>query len=102
MYTGDGTGILGKLPPSGRRGSMHWKVWNSKRAQALATVWLDDCNPSCADGKFHAYSGTVRADRVRNGHFTRLTIRFRFKGHKALDVRALRNHEWAIVRQVGL
>ena len=102
VYTGDGTGILGKLPPSHRRGRMHWNVWSSRRAQANATVWIDDCNPSCAQGKYHAYSGTVLANRVRNGHFTRLTIRFRFKGHNALDVRALRHNEWAIVRQVGL
>jgi hypothetical protein len=103
-YTGDGTGVIGKLGPK-RRGRWHWQSWTGSSAFGTGTVWLDDCVPDCARGTYHSHNGSVLANRVRNGHFTRMKIQFRFRGHTAMDIRRLdrlgSGYVWNIVSQKG-
>ena len=76
--TGDGSIVIGKL---GKRGHhIHWHKWTASRAFALATVWVDNGIPSVAKGTFHGYRGSINASRVRDGHFTRMTVRYRQAG----------------------
>jgi hypothetical protein len=104
-YTGDGTGYVGKFPAHRHRGFLHWKIWNHSRAYGTATIWLNNCTPSCAGGTFHAYLGSVRASRVRNGDFTRMTLHFRYNGRAVTDERRLINtatySAWGILKQTG-
>ncbi|MEO6859813.1 MAG: hypothetical protein ABI323_14720 [Solirubrobacteraceae bacterium] len=105
-YTGDGTGYVGKFPIQPHRGFLHWKVWNHQRAQGTATIWLNNCTPSCAGGSFHSYRGSVRAFRVRHGDFTRMTLSFRYQGRSVTDERGLVNTSspdpsWGIIKQTG-
>lgn len=103
-YTGDGTGYIGKFPARRHRGFLHWKIWNHQRAFGKATIWLDDCTPSCAGGTFHAYLGSVRASRVRHGDFTRMTLRFHYHGRSVTDERGLfytSTYAWGIIKQTG-
>lgn len=93
VYTGDGSGVLGGFDGRGpypRFGRLRWSLWNRQRALASGAVWLDDCTPNCAQGTFHPYAVTVRAFKPQSGHFTRLTLRYRYEGKEVVDPRRLR------------
>jgi hypothetical protein len=53
-------------------------------------VWLDDCDPSCAEGTFSPYAVKVLVSRPRQGHFTRLTLKFSYEGKRVRDTRGVR------------
>ena len=65
---------------TGMSSHIHWQTWNKTKAYAVATLWINDGIPSMAEGTFHPYRATVRAFRVRNMRFTRLTVRYRQDG----------------------
>lgn len=103
-YTGDGSGIIGKLPgddraAGARPGFLHWTVWNRNRAAATGTVWLKSCNPDCAASPFYRYALTLSASRVRDGHFTRMTLRYRYHRQPVVDKRCVPagSSGWSIV-----
>src|SRR5438270_13357634 len=59
-FTGDGSGIIGRLPndlraASRRPGSLHWTSWTSTHAAGDGTVWLKSCRPDCAARPFYRY-----------------------------------------------
>ncbi len=102
-YTGDGTGYLGgrrTSPGHQNRGGLHWHRWGRRKASADGYAWLNDCRPSCAEGTFHPHRAKVHAGRPRHRKFTRLTIKFRYRGRWAHDHRALIRtsgyYQWAI------
>jgi hypothetical protein len=93
VYTGDGSGVLGGFSGHGplpRFGRMTWSSWTSIQAMGSGAVWLDDCVPNCAQGKFHPYPVTVHAFDPSAGHFTRLTLRYSLAGKPTIDRRGLR------------
>lgn len=96
-YTGDGSGIIGRLPSNayhhvvGRRpGFLHWTTWTGTHAAATGTVWLLSCTPSCAASPFYRYRVTITAGRVRDGQFTRLTLYYTYQGQQVVDRRCVR------------
>jgi len=90
-YTGDGTGFLGGIDATDNDwGHLRWKLWTHWRAYAVGVDWLNDCDPSCAEGTFHAHRARVLATRVRHSKFTRLKIRYRWGSRVLTDRRALR------------
>jgi hypothetical protein len=94
-YTGDGSGVIGKLPSSARRavgqrpGFLHWTTWTNSSATADGTVWLLSCKPDCADSPYYRYALSLTAARVRNGHFTRMTLRYTYRGKQITDTRCV-------------
>jgi hypothetical protein len=93
VYTGDGSGVLGGFDGSGRYphdGHLTWTSWTSREAKGKGAVWLDNCEPDCAQGVFSPYAVTVRAFAVQGGHFTRLTLRYRYEGKQIVDRRVIR------------
>jgi hypothetical protein len=92
-YTGDGTGFIGGADGSGAAhpGHLHWRRYAHRQASARGVVWLNDCEPDCADGMFHSVPARVHVYRPRRGHFTRLTLKYRYRGHRYVDRRALRH-----------
>lgn len=40
-------------------------------------MWINDGIPSYGQGTFHRHRAAVKAWRVREGHFTRLSVSFR-------------------------
>ncbi len=91
-YTGDGSGIIGKLPSGyravGKRpGFLRWETWTHWGAFAVGTVWLKTCVPDCAGSPFVRYAVTISVSRPRHGHFTRLTLRYRYQGKNVVDRR---------------
>src|SRR5215212_7873637 len=37
-----------------------WRAWGKKRARGHGRAHVNDCKPSCADGKFHRYRARLR------------------------------------------
>jgi hypothetical protein len=92
-YTGDGTGVLGGFDGTGRYpsyGHLKWSSWTGTEALGSGAVWIDDCTPSCAAGKFSPYAIAVRAFDPAAGHFTRLRLRYRYRGAEVVDTRGVR------------
>jgi hypothetical protein len=55
---------------------LKWTVWSTTVALATGIQEINDCEPSCAAGKFHSYPVTVKLDRVISGQFARLRITY--------------------------
>ena len=91
VYTGDGSGILGGFDGSSARkpGHLTWSTWTRTEARGKGAVWLDDCNPDCADGRYTPHAVKVRAFRRVDGRFRRLTLDYRLKGKRYVDRRGI-------------
>jgi hypothetical protein len=50
--------------------SLRWTQWGPTSAVARGLDLVNDCQPYCAEGRFHSYPVTVRLDRVKpwQGH----------------------------------
>lgn len=105
-YTGDASAFVGKLPGDIRRadgarpGFLQWTVWTGARAAGSGTIWFNTCTPDCADGRFQRTALTLTATRVRNGHFTRMTLHYRYRGRAVEDTRCVKDQRprfWSIV-----
>jgi hypothetical protein len=91
-FTGDGTGFVAGHGSSVRHpGRIHWKWWTKRSAKGVGRVWVDDCNPSCAEGQFHPDPGWIKANRPKHGRFTHIAVHFRDQGHSYTDYRRLRH-----------
>ena len=90
-YTGDGSGVLGGFDGHGHGhyGHLHWRFWTGQDAAGSGAVSINDCTPFCAAGTFHPFSVKVFAFRPRSGHFTRLTLRYRYHGKNVVDRRTV-------------
>jgi hypothetical protein len=78
IYTGDGTGFLGGANVRNRHSGIAWSKWTANVAVGAGFNQLDDCEPSCAGGKFHGYPVKIELwqPRALGGTmvFTRMTI----------------------------
>ena len=91
-YTGDGTGFLGGADGSGAAdpGHLRWRHYGQREAGARGVVWLNECTPTCADGNFVSRPVRVHLFRPRDGRFTRMTLRYRYRSRRYVDQRGLR------------
>lgn len=92
-FTGDSTGDLGGFDGNGQYpnyGHLNWSTWTQTEALGSGAVWLDDCTPSCANGRFLPYAVTVRASAPESDHFTRLTLRYLYHGKEVTDIRGVK------------
>jgi hypothetical protein len=91
VYTGDGSGVLGGLDGSGSAhpGRLVWSRWTATVARGSGAVWIDNCIPDCASGKFTPYAVNVVAFRPINGRFTRLTLTCMYKHKRREDRRGI-------------
>jgi hypothetical protein len=88
-YTGDGTGIVGGFNGTGasKPGNIRWRSWTANRGVGGGVLWLNDCEPSCAEGTFDAVPVTVTAFAVIAGHFTKLRLIYTYLGKHYVDIR---------------
>lgn len=96
LYTGDGSGIIGRLHAGDARravgqtpGFLHWTTWTNSQGAAKGTVWLLSCIPNCAASSYHSYALTLAVGRVRHGHFTRMTLQYSYHGRQVTDTRCV-------------
>ena len=96
LYTEDTTGILGGFDGTGiaRPGHLKWSTWSTGRAVGSGAVWIDGCRPTCSGGTFTAHAVSVVASRAVGAHFTRLTLRYPYRGKKRVE-------HWGIRRNAG-
>jgi hypothetical protein len=66
---------FGQMPNKG--GRIQWRSWTNSVARGKGTLWTNDCTPTTADGTWHGRRTSVTVTRVRNGRFTRMTLRYR-------------------------
>ena len=92
-YTGDGTGYVGGLDGRSVRhlGHLDWTTYKHREGVAIGLVWLDNCRPDCAQGKFSSHRVRVRVSDPVRGRFRLLTLRFTYRGRKYVD-RRLAHH----------
>ena len=55
-------------------------------------MWLNNCVPDCAAGRFHGYPVTVTATLPRHGRFSTMTLRYSIHGQRITDVRCDSGH----------
>lgn len=93
-YTRDGSGVLGGFDGSGRAhpGHLVWMSWTTTLARGSGAVWIDNCTPDCATGKFSPFPVKVIAFRPINGRFTRLTLTYTYNGKRQVDQRGIIFH----------
>ena len=95
-FTGDGTGYVGGLDGRGRIdgrndfGHTTWLTWTTQAATGTGALWVDNGIPDEAEGTFSAVPVKVRAFAPRDGHFTRVTLRYTENGESFIDERGLR------------
>ena len=106
-YTGDGSGLVGGSDGTSVRhpGHLRWTRYTQRQGTARGVVWLDDCEPDCADGTFHPYKVRVRVSSPSHGRFRFLTLKFVYHGHHVTDKRKIEHQhgfwDYAIVSQKG-
>jgi len=89
-YTGDSSGYFGKRTWGGKRGYVKWTSWTPNRAQAVGTVWVKTCSPTCSDGSWRMRKGSADLWAPKNGRFTRMTIDYKTPSGRILsDARKL-------------
>ena len=71
----DGSSFVGYRP--GKGGTIRWKKWTGTVARGTGTYWISDFIPYAAAGMLHPHTVVIIVSRVRNGHFTRVTFRYR-------------------------
>jgi hypothetical protein len=87
-FTGDGSAFLGGFDggtADDHFGHMSWPSWTAALAQGTGAVWINSCEPSCAGGSYSPSAVTVRAFAPREGHFTRVTLRFDYHGEAVVE-----------------
>ena len=90
VYSGDGSQFFAGPKGSKFAGNLKWTTWNGTEGLSSGFQWIDDCNPSCANGKFTLYPVNLKVYRPRHVSkyfiFTRLKVTYttskRF-GHKS-------------------
>ena len=61
----------------------HWSHWTARSAFAWGTLWVDNCQPTCAAGHYARYPASVSLSRVAAhrgvSYFSRMTLRYYHK-----------------------
>jgi len=102
IWTGAGVTVFHYIGPSpGKGGSIRWSEWTASEAHGVGTLWINDCVPDTARGTWHGYRATIDASRVRDGRYTRMTVRFRENGEprtwKSVLSKTLWGGKWVAV-----
>lgn len=66
VHSGDGSAYLAGNGASARSpGKIRWTSWTGSEALGSGANWLNNCTPSCAQGKYTAYLSSVLAYRPK-------------------------------------
>jgi len=80
VYSGDGSHLFAGAKGNRKIGKIHWTTWNSTEGLAAANNWINNCSPSCANGKFTLYPVTLKATAPKKEGkyfiFTRLKVTY--------------------------
>jgi hypothetical protein len=95
-YTGDGSALVGGHDGTGIRhpGHLKWTKYNKRQGVADGLLWVDNCLPNCAQGRFTSTPVHVNVYSPGNGHFRRLKLTYNYHGHHYVDVRVVKNRSY--------
>lgn len=87
-YTGDASAIVGGSDGSSinHPGHLKWTTYNKRQGIATGTIWIDNCLPDCADGRFTGSHVKVNAYSPSGGHFRRVKLTYNYQGHHHVDL----------------
>lgn len=93
LVSGDGSGWLGGAGADapGDYGRIRWTAFSRSGARGNGRIFAGDCEPDCAGGTFSSWRAVIRARRVRDGHYTRLSAAYERDGERVVD-------RWKLVR----
>ena len=70
---------------------LHWSSWTAMAAVATGVAHVNDCNPDCAKGRFHAYSNVSvhlsRPESCSNKKRLFTRIEWRYRARKPAGIR---------------
>ena len=93
LVSGNGSGWLGGAgygePPD--YGRIRWTAFRRSGARGRGRMFINDCVPDCAGGTFSSWRAVIRARRVRQGHYTRLSAAYERDGERLVT-------RWRLVR----
>jgi hypothetical protein len=87
VYSGDGSQFFAGTKHPHRAGNLHWTVWSGTKGLGTGYQWINNCEPSCANGKFSLFPVTLTASQPKKESkyliFTRLKVTYTGKklGH---------------------
>ncbi len=61
--------VGGSKSSSNKIGAIGWSSWGSARARAGGYLWVNNCKPNCAAGKFSGHKVSIAASNVSGGDF---------------------------------
>jgi hypothetical protein len=73
-------------------GRIRWSAFNRREAVGRGFLWVNDCDPNCADGTFQQHTAWIHASSVTRSLYQRLTVRYMDDGAVRYDRRILRRH----------
>jgi hypothetical protein len=80
VYSGDGSQFFAGPKGHKRAGKLHWTTWNGTEALGTGYQWIDNCSPSCANGKFSLYPVSLKATAPKQEKkyyiFTKLKVTY--------------------------
>ncbi|HZU60529.1 MAG TPA: hypothetical protein VE983_06155 [Solirubrobacteraceae bacterium] len=81
QISGDGSFYFdGKKESHNHAAPLAWTSWTATGGRGSGFNWVNNCQPSCAQGKFHQYPVKLRVWRPEHvgGHliFTRMTVTY--------------------------
>jgi hypothetical protein len=87
-YTGDASAIVGGGDGSGinHPGHLKWTTYNKRQGIATGTIWIDNCVPNCAQGRFTGSRVKVNAYSPSGGHFRRVKLTYNYQGDHHVDL----------------
>ncbi|HEY1775021.1 MAG TPA: hypothetical protein VGG41_02575, partial [Solirubrobacteraceae bacterium] len=65
IYSGDGSQFFAGPKGPKKAGNLHWSTWNGTEGLGTGYQLIDNCNPSCANGKFSLYPVKLKASRPK-------------------------------------
>jgi hypothetical protein len=95
-YTGDGSALVGGRDGTSIRhpGHLKWTTYTRRQGIADGLLWIDNCMPNCAYGKFTSTRVHVNVYSPSNGYFRRLKLTYNYHGHHYVDVRVVKNRSY--------
>jgi hypothetical protein len=84
-----GPGVSSKSFRAHKLGHIRWTTWQSV-ARGNGLLWINGCNPDCAQGTFTSRPVSITASKLRNGRYTQLLLVYRYRAHVTQDRMTLR------------
>lgn len=81
----DGALYVGGAQSKGKIGPIGWSSWSSTRGRGSGYLWVNNCKPNCAAGKFAGHKVSINASNVQSNEFRTVTLTCTVSGKSKTD-----------------